>query len=121
MTRLSERYLYEDIEVFDDHINEGFVEVGNSKNAPYAKWVHGGTGIYGQYKTPIVPKHKKALKTPYGIRKSVKGQKANPYLDKALDDYIGAGKLEQELDKFGKRICNDIVKDIKKAFGKLLK
>ena len=57
--------------------------------APYAAWVHGGTGIYGPHKTPIVPTTKKALAFRIGdkmiIRRSVKGMKPNPFMKRALD------------------------------------
>jgi len=53
----------------------------------HAKWVHNGTGIYGTFKTPIVPTHKKLLVFEYhGIkykRKSVAGQAPQPYLSDA--------------------------------------
>jgi HK97 gp10 family phage protein len=60
--------------------------------ARYAFFVHEGTGIYGPYKTPIVPKTKKALAFRIGgktiIRRSVKGQKANPFMARALRKVI---------------------------------
>ena len=53
----------------------------------YAKWVHTGTGIYGPYKTPIVPRTAPLLVFKYKGRswglKSVKGQKAQPFLREA--------------------------------------
>jgi len=53
----------------------------------YAKWVHDGTGIYGPYKTPIVPRSAPYLKFRYKGRlwrlPSVKGQKPQPFLREA--------------------------------------
>jgi hypothetical protein len=54
----------------------------------YAKFVHNGTGIYGTFHTPIVPRKAKLLKFTYhGItyrRPWVYGQQANPYLQNAF-------------------------------------
>lgn len=63
----------------------------------YARWVHDGTGIYGPYHVPILPKHGKVLvwrSKIYGAKKgkwagkvvvrSVKGMKPNPFLHNAL-------------------------------------
>jgi hypothetical protein len=92
------------------------VEVGNTASVSYAPHVHYGTGIYGKYKKPIVLKEKKALKTPYGVFKSVKGQKPNPYLDKALQDYRNSGKLDETLREAGQEITKAIADNIKIAF-----
>lgn len=52
--------------------------------APYSIFVHEGTGLFGPRKEKIVPKGKKALAFSIGgkllIRRSVKGQKANPFM-----------------------------------------
>jgi hypothetical protein len=54
--------------------------------APYSEFVHRGTGIYGPYGIPITPKTAKALAFSIGgkkvVRKSVKGQKPNPFVDR---------------------------------------
>jgi len=45
-------------------VKRGFMYTGNvsiAPGAPYAKWVESGTGIYGPFKIPIVPKTKKWL------------------------------------------------------------
>jgi HK97 gp10 family phage protein len=58
--------------------------------ARYALYVHQGTGIYGPHKTRIVPTTKKALAFQIGgkwiIRRSVKGQKPNPFMKRAFDE-----------------------------------
>lgn len=56
--------------------------------AEYARFVHQGTGIYGEHAHPIVPVRRKALywtgaSHPF---RSVKGQKANPFLLNALEE-----------------------------------
>lgn len=59
-------------------------------NQRYARWVHGGTGIYGPRRRPITPTSKQFLRfKPKGSRtyvfaRSVKGMKANPFLADAL-------------------------------------
>lgn len=68
---------------------------------PYAEYVHRGTGIHGPYGTPIVPVTREALKFKpknpakskdkrgYVFAKSVKGQKAQPFLADALRAVMG--------------------------------
>ncbi len=56
--------------------------------APYAGFVHEGTGLYGPHKTKIVPKSKQALFWPgagHPVR-AVKGMKARPWLKIAAGD-----------------------------------
>lgn len=52
-------------------------------------WLNQGTGIYGPHNTPIVPTHAKFLRFTIGnrlfFRRSVKGQKATHFVDKARD------------------------------------
>jgi hypothetical protein len=55
----------------------------------HARWVHDGTGIYGPNKHPIIPNSGKIMvwenEDGNTIKaKSVKGQKANPYLERAF-------------------------------------
>jgi HK97 gp10 family phage protein len=56
--------------------------------APYSIFVHEGTGLFGPRKEKILPKEKKALAFFIGgkllIRRSVKGQKANPFMARAF-------------------------------------
>lgn len=53
----------------------------------HAIWVHSGTGLFGPYRHPIVPKRKSHLVYhAYGrkwVRKSVRGQKPQLYLERA--------------------------------------
>jgi len=68
--------------------------------APYSKYVHEGTGIYGPHGTPIVPRVKKALAFTYGGRKvvvkSVKGQKKNPFVKRAKKRLTTEGIITRE-------------------------
>lgn len=56
--------------------------------APYAHYVHEGTGLYGPHRTKIVPKNKKALYWPGAAHpvRSVKGQKPQPFLLRAAQE-----------------------------------
>ena len=103
--------LERDIQVFDDNISNLEIEVGNSKLAPYAPYVHYGTDPY-----TIRPKNAKALKTPFGYRKKINhpGIKENPYLQKAVDNY----DFKPALDDLGNKICEDVFENIKKGFNK---
>ena len=62
-------------------------EVFVSGAAPYAKYVHQGTGIWGPKKQRIRPTQKKALFWPGAPHPmaSVAGQKPNPFMDRAAD------------------------------------
>lgn len=56
--------------------------------APYAGYVHQGTGLYGPRKTKIKPKNKKALYWPGAAHpvRAVKGMKPNPFLVRAAEE-----------------------------------
>lgn len=88
------------------------VTIGNTAGVKYAKFVHGGTGLYGAKKKKIVPKKYKALKTPYGYRKSIKGQKPNPYLLKAWEGYKIRG-LRRATAMLTKEIGHELVTELK--------
>ncbi|MSN96443.1 hypothetical protein F1B92_04515 [Campylobacter sp. FMV-PI01] len=92
------------------------VTIGNTKITSYAKFVHYGTGVYGPKKAKIRAKKAKALKTPYGYKKSIKGQKANPYLENALDEYRNGGGLDRAVKSFGNEIGKKIKADIEVRF-----
>ena len=91
-------------------------EIGNSLLAPYAPYVHFGTGIYGPKKRKIVPKKAKALKIPINgkviFRKSVKGQKPNPYFKKAVDIYLKHG-FNQAAEEFKVELTDSIAHQLK--------
>jgi len=57
-----------------------------TSRAPYSKYVHEGTGLYGPFMQRIFPTTKKALfwtGAPHPYR-STAGQKANPFFRRAL-------------------------------------
>jgi hypothetical protein len=112
---VKEHILERDIQVFDQDLDRLSIEVGNTARAPYAPHVHYGTGIYGKYKTPVRPKEAKALRTPWGWRKTVKGQKPNPYLDNALKNYRDNGGLDRALNDAGETINKRLADSIKEA------
>ena len=88
------------------------VTIGNTVGVGYAKFVHEGTGLYGAKKHKITPKKARALKTPYGYRKSIKGQKPNPYLLKAWEGYKIRG-LRRATAALAKDIREEVVKEMK--------
>lgn len=73
-----------DITVFPRR-RRGEVQVGNTALIDYAKYVY-----YGTRPHIIRPRNRQALRTPYGIFRSVNhpGTTANPYLDRALASMI---------------------------------
>ncbi|MDR1912618.1 MAG: hypothetical protein LBQ52_09800 [Helicobacteraceae bacterium] len=110
--------LIDDINVDRSNINRMEAAVGNTTHAPYAEPVHEGTGIYGKSKKPITPKHKKGLRTPYGVFKSVLGQKANPYLENAAKEYLNSGALDAAIKSFGGKISQSLAAEFRKLFEK---
>lgn len=113
--------LKKDIQVFDDRIDKLEVEIGNSLMATYAPYVHEGTGIYGKKKRRITPKKAKALKTPYGYRKSIAGQKAQPYLQNAREEYVETGGLDRAIDATSKSMVKAVAKSIEVSLKQGLK
>lgn len=107
--------LRNDLQVFDDKIKQLEVRIGQTRLAPYAVYVHMGTGIHGPKKARIYPKKKKALKTPWGPRKSIAGQKPNPYMTRALGKYKSGGleRALQDSNEVGKAVMSEIKKALK--------
>ena len=106
--------LQADIKVWDENISNFQIEVGNSNLTPYAIFVHEGTKPH-----IIRPKNKRGLankKTGAFFGKEVKhpGTKANPYLQKAVDNY----NFNPALDDLGTKINEDLFENIKKGFNK---
>ena len=95
--------LKKDIQVFDEKIDSFSISVGNTKLAPYAKFVYFGTRPH-----VIKPKKMKALankKSGQIFGKSVNhpGTKANPYFEKAKE-------------QLASDVSEEVVKDIKIMF-----
>ncbi len=67
---------------------EGMLRYKIKSGTMYALFVHEGTGIYGPVGSPIRPKNAPRLRFTWKGRnwalKSVKGQKPNPYADRAI-------------------------------------
>jgi len=105
--------LRRDIQAFTQWLKKGFVEVGNTKITPYAWFVHEGTGIFGPNKKRIKPKQKKALKTPYGVKKSITGMPARPYLEEAAKEVIEGKELNQIASAFTNELGDSLIKDFK--------
>ena len=112
--------LKRDIQVFKDSVDSLEVEIGNTLLAKYAIYVHEGTGLYGKHKKRITPKNKKALKTPFGVFKSVAGQKAQPYLSDALNNYQRDGGLDRTLRDAKADINEEILDNIKESLKHVL-
>jgi len=72
-------------------LSNGDLQVNVAAAATYAPYVEHGTGIYGPHGTPIVPVTAQALQIPLGggeymYRRSVKGMKAQPFMQPAVDE-----------------------------------
>jgi hypothetical protein len=68
------------------HVSPDGLKGEINSQAPYSVYVHRGTGLFGPYHQLIRPKTKKALSWPGALHpvKSVKGQKPNPFMTRAL-------------------------------------
>jgi HK97 gp10 family phage protein len=76
----------------------GAGKVGVGKTAPYAKWVEAGTGVFGVFKSRIVPTTGNFLKwkvfdpslaprhRPFMYAKSVEGQRPQRFMKRAYDE-----------------------------------
>lgn len=72
--------------------------------APYAEWVHQGTGLFGPRKQKIVPKKAKALRIPgVGYRKSAKGMQPRPFLDQGLKQTDIQAEFETGMSNYLKK------------------
>ncbi len=104
--------LKKDIQVFK--ADQTSVTIGNSKLAPYAKFVHFGTKPH-----MIKVKKAKALANKngkvFGKKVNHPGTKANPYLKNALDSYIKGSAFTRAKTALANEVKNKIVNDIKKA------
>ncbi|MCR8679240.1 MULTISPECIES: HK97 gp10 family phage protein [Campylobacter] len=90
------------------------VIVGNTKLAPYAKFVHFGTKPH-----IIKAKNKKVLAAKgkiFGKKVNHPGTKASPYLKNALDSYIKGEGFTRAKSALVRDIKQGIITDIKKGF-----
>ncbi|WP_304345576.1 HK97 gp10 family phage protein [Campylobacter showae] len=105
--------LKKDIQVFDDRIENLEIEIGNTKLAPYAKFVHDGTAPH-----VIKPKRMKALanvKTGQMFGKKVNhpGTKANPYLLNAAEDFFDSQDFAAAKRSLAQKIGEEVARDIR--------
>jgi hypothetical protein len=77
----------------------------------HAKWVHGGTGLYGRFHRPIVPTVASHLVFWYRGRKwalpSVRGQHPNPFLTEAYE-YVNNIYAPAKLSELRAEIQSDL-------------
>lgn len=75
---------------------EGLVAV----NEKYGQWLERGTGLFGPYRTPIVPVRKKVLVFRVGgrtvVARSVKGMRARPFFQPAIE--ISQPYIKEQFD-----------------------
>ena len=105
--------LKKDIQVFDDRIENLEIEIGNTRLAPYAKFVHDGTAPH-----VIKPKKMKALanvKTGQMFGKKVNhpGTKANPYLLNAAEDFFDSQDFAAAKRSLAQKIGEEVARDIR--------
>ncbi|KAA3687887.1 HK97 gp10 family phage protein [Campylobacter fetus] len=105
--------LKKDIQVFK--ADQTSVTIGNSKLAPYAKFVHFGTKphIIRVKKARVLANKKSGI--IFGKKVNHPGTKANPYLKNALDSYIKGSGFTRAKSALANEVKNRIVNDIKKA------
>lgn len=91
--------------------------IGNTKETPYAKFVHFGTKAH-----EIKAKNKKVLANRklgriYGKKVFHPGTKANPYFKKAVDEYVNSSEFNATkkafLDSVKTNLKNEILKEFK--------
>jgi len=104
--------LRRDVKIYDDDTSNYKTKIANSKLVPYARFVHQGTKAY-----TIKPKRKKALKTPYGLKRSVNhpGIKANPYFNTALSKYLRSPKFNNQAKKLTLDITNRFTSKVRNS------
>lgn len=105
--------LKKDIQIIS--VNDKSVTIGNTKLAPYAKFVYFGT-------KPHMIKVKKARALAnkngkvFGKKVNHPGTKANSYLKNALDSYIKGGGFTRAKSALANEVKSMVLNDIKKAF-----
>ncbi|CUU83392.1 phage protein%2C HK97 gp10 family [Campylobacter hyointestinalis subsp. hyointestinalis] len=108
--------LKKDIQVIS--VNDKSVTIGNTKLAPYAKFVYFGTKphIIKVKKAKALANKKSGL--VFGKKVNHPGTKANPYLKNALDSYIKGSGFTRAKSALANEIKNRVLNDIKKAVKK---
>lgn len=106
--------LKKDIQVFE---HSDYFTIGNSALAPYAKFVHFGTKPH-----IIKPKNKKALANVksaqfFGKRVQHPGSKANPYLFRALHEYLKSSGFKSAQRALQKALKEEILITVIRHLG----
>lgn len=85
-------------------------------NLFYARFVHDGTGIYGPLQRKITPRRKKALywKDAAHPVKSVRGQKPQPFLAEAVEEFARVGPATAIIDRFGRDVADAIALELQR-------
>ena len=102
-----------------EKIDSFSISVGNTKLAPYAKFVYFGTRPH-----VIKPKKMKALANKksgqiFGKRVNHPGTKANPYLEKAFSEYVSSASFEKAKEQLAKDIGDETVKFITSSINNI--
>lgn len=91
---------------------DGYIEAraGVGRGAPYARFVEEGTGIFGPYRRPIVPKtgNFMTFKLPDGktvYARSIRGQEAKRYFERATQ-LVKTNFVEARLQGLARSIGN---------------
>lgn len=96
-----------------DHVGPDTLEgaIGVSRQAPYALWVHDGTGIFGETGNLIRPRVKRVMvfekEGKVFFRSYVKGQKPQPFMAEAFESVantyvpLRVGRLRQQIGNLG--------------------
>ncbi|MCI6989388.1 MAG: HK97 gp10 family phage protein [Campylobacter sp.] len=101
-----------DIRVWNSRGGKGVAYIGNTKAAPYAKFVHDGTKPY-----TISVKNKKVLANKklgkiYGKKVNHPGIKANPYFKNAANEYLKSRDYTRAKNRYIKSLEDEIFKGI---------
>ncbi|MEK6744290.1 MAG: hypothetical protein AABZ15_11790 [Nitrospirota bacterium] len=91
-------------------VNSGTIEISPDGRkgvlrwlADYGRYVVEGTGLFGPFKRKIVPKNAKALKTPWGPRKSIKGQEPNDFITRGVEKLNPPEAFEEGMGRYLKK------------------
>ena len=91
-------------------VNSGTIDISENGRkgilrwlADYGRYVIEGTGLYGPHKQKIVPKNAKALKTPWGPRKSIKGQEPNDFITRGVEKLNPQEAFEDGMGRYLKK------------------
>lgn len=93
---------------FTHRVEQGGKRGIAGSNAPVARYLHEGTGIYGPKGRRIVPVTKKAMMgpgLPHPVR-SIKGMRPDNYIERALAR--SKPRIERELEPWGVKVLGTV-------------